>query len=96
MYSEPFEFTISTELPDSERMGLLTEMFLRTEAKNIKNITNIKNESYGGYKIYNTGTVKFLSYSPDLTSSVVGWLKEKEADGKLVVSKPTFATRQHA
>jgi hypothetical protein len=85
MYSEPFQFCFSQTLSDSERMELLREMFKLTEAK------KIKNESYGGYKIYNTGKVIFLSYLPDLTDIVVDWLKQKQSENKLSITKPSYA-----
>ncbi len=85
MYTEPFQFNFSEDVLDSERMLLLAEMFKLTEAQ------NIKNESFGGYKVYNTGKVKFWSYMPDLTNTVVSWLKEKQANGKLTVTKPAYA-----
>ena len=84
MYTEPFQFIFSENLPDSERMELLAEMFKLTESK------GIKNESYGGYKIYNTGEVTFWSYLPDLTSIVISWLKQKQSKDKLSIVKPAY------
>ena len=85
MYSEPFKFTFTETIPDSERMELLSEMFKISEAK------DIKSESYGGYKINNVGEVSFWSYHPDLTSLLVSWLDEKQSQGKLSVTKPKYA-----
>ena len=90
MYTEPFKFTFTESVPDSERMNLLAEMFLLSEAK------NINSENYGGYKINNLGEVSFWSYLPDLTSLVVQWLKEKQDEGKLSVAKPKYANKQYA
>ncbi|MET0067002.1 MAG: hypothetical protein ABW076_11725 [Candidatus Thiodiazotropha sp.] len=87
MYTEPFQFELSDKLLDSERMELLSEMFRQSESR------DIKNESYGGYKIYNTGKVTFWSYLPDLTHIVVDWLKIKQLEGKLTITKPAYAAK---
>jgi|GEM_PF-2882569 len=84
MYTEAFKFTFLGNILDSERMELLSEMFKLTEDR------SIGGESYGGYKINSKGEVSFWSYYPDLTSIVVGWLREKHSQGKLNVSKPSY------
>ena len=83
MYTEQFKFTFIEKITDSERMGLLSEMFSLAEEHDIDRI------NFCGYTINQNGTVKFSSSLPNLTTVVVDWLKQN--NHKITVAKPSYA-----
>jgi len=82
MYSEPFRFHFSEDLPQSAQMSHLSELFLLSEQNGVHPL------NYCGYTIQQNKGIKFSSSHPDLTQLVVHWLQQRVEKGILTVDKP--------
>ena len=86
MYSQPFKFEFNVNVSHSERMSILSDMFLELESKENDSL------NYYGYEVKQGGPVKIVSSTPDLTAVLKKYLSEQKKLGRLKIFRPIVST----